>query len=157
MNLIYIPGEVYRRAARPVSVGTKSRAVDEHRRGAGLVEGGEGEAEGENERADVSEVIEATGHPGRKSHESRASGREQCRAALLVRLLPPPLPRHLSAVPSSFISSSSSLPLRTSRLLRRSPPFASAFCTSGRFRRANRHRHCSASPLYLLDLIRAAD
>lgn len=32
----------------------------------------------EGKRADVSEVIEATGHPGRKSHESRASGREQC-------------------------------------------------------------------------------
>lgn len=46
--------------------------------GAEFVEGGKGEAEGENERADVSEVIEATGHPGRKSHESRASGREQC-------------------------------------------------------------------------------
>lgn len=42
----------------------------------------------ESERADVSEVIEARGHPGRKSHESRASGREQCRAALLVRLPP---------------------------------------------------------------------
>lgn len=31
----------------------------------------------------MSEVIEARGHPGRKSHESRASGREQCRGALL--------------------------------------------------------------------------
>lgn len=67
---------------------------------AGFVEGGEGEEE--NERADVSEVIEATGHPGRKSHESRASGREQCRAALLVRLLllPSPLPRGHHTPPS---------------------------------------------------------
>lgn len=34
------------------------------------------------ERADVSEVIEVRGHPGRKSHESRASGCEQCYRAL---------------------------------------------------------------------------
>lgn len=102
MNLVYMVRYIDVRLAR---VGTESRAADGRRRGAGFIEGGEGEAEGENERADVSEVIEATGHPGRKSHESRASGREQCRAALLVRLLPPPLPRHLS-VPSSFSSSS---------------------------------------------------
>lgn len=31
-----------------------------------------------SKRADVSEVIEARGHPGRRSHESRASGCEQC-------------------------------------------------------------------------------
>lgn len=30
------------------------------------------------ERADVSEVIEVRGHSGRKSHESRTSGCEQC-------------------------------------------------------------------------------
>jgi len=129
------------------------------RRGAGFVEGGEGEAEGENERADVSEVIEATGHPGRKSHESRASDREQCRAALLVHLLPSLLLRRSSLL---FLLPSPPLllllPLRkTTHLFRRSPALTSAFRTSGRFRRANRHRHCSASPLYLLDLIRAAD
>lgn len=106
MNLVHTVRYIDARLAR---VGTESRAADGRRRGAGFIEGGEGEAEGENERADVSEVIEATGHPGRKSHESRASGREQCRAALLVRLLLPPLPRHLSAISSSFSSSSSSL------------------------------------------------
>lgn len=84
------------------------------------VEGGQGSPEGGrgrgmrrrgrgSERADVSEVIEARGHPGRKSHESRASGREQCRAALLARLLPPTLPptssSSLSLSPSfSFLS-----------------------------------------------------
>lgn len=35
----------------------------------------------------MSEVIEARGHPGRKSHESRASGREQCRETRLRLLL----------------------------------------------------------------------
>lgn len=50
-----------------------------------------GKTEGEDERADVSEVIEARGHPGRKSHESRASGREQCQAALLLPHPPPQL------------------------------------------------------------------
>lgn len=118
---------------------------------AGFVEGGEGEEE--NERADVSEVIEATGHPGRKSHESRASGREQCRAALLVRLLllPSPLPRGHHTPPFPLpspppllllpLGTGSSLPPRSSNV----PP------------ELNRYRHCSASPLYLLDLIRAAD
>lgn len=59
--------------------------------------------EEESERADVSEVIEARGHPGRKSHESRASGREQCRAALLVHLLLPSSPPFSSVLllPSS--------------------------------------------------------
>lgn len=122
MNLVYTMRYIDERLAR---VGTESRAADGRRRGAGFIEGSEGEAEGENERADVSEVIEATGHPGRKSHESRASGREQCRAALLVRLLLPSLPRHFSAVaPSfSFSSSSSSLrgPLVSSAVLQRSP------------------------------------
>lgn len=119
MNLVYTVRYIDVRLAR---VGTESRAADGRRRGAGFIEGGEGEAEGENERADVSEVIEATGHPGRKSHESRASGREQCRAALLVRLLLlPPLPRHLSAVPSSFSSSSSPSSLEDLSSL---PPFS---------------------------------
>lgn len=121
MNLVYTMRYIDERLAR---VGTESRAADGRRRGAGFIEGSEGEAEGENERADVSEVIEATGHPGRKSHESRASGREQCRAALLVRLLPS-LPRHFSAVPPSFSfsSSSSSLggPFVSSAVLQRSP------------------------------------
>lgn len=155
MNLVYTMRCIDERLAR---VGTESRAADGRRRGAGFIEGSEGEAEGENERADVSEVIEATGHPGRKSHESRASGREQCRAALLVRLLLPSLSRHFSRRSSLLLLFLLFFfPRRTSRLFRRSPTFASAFRTSGRFRRANRHRHCSASPLYLLDLIRAAD
>lgn len=116
---------------RLARVGTESRAADGRRSGAGFIEGGEGEAEeGENERADVSEVIEATGHPGRKSHESRASGREQYRAALLVRLLLlPPLPRHLSLLFLLPFPPPSLLPSRTTRLFRRSPTFASAFRT----------------------------
>lgn len=126
MNLVYTMRCIDERLAR---VGTESRAADGRRRGAGFIEGSEGEAGGENERADVSEVIEATGHPGRKSHESRASGREQCRAALLVRLLLlllPSLSRHFPAVPPSFSfssSSSSSLggPLVSSAVLQRSP------------------------------------
>lgn len=48
--------------------------ADSRGNGAGEVGGSGG-----HRRADVSEVIEARGHPGRKSHESRASGREQCR------------------------------------------------------------------------------
>ena len=62
----------------------------------------------EGGRADMSEVIEARGHAGRKSHESRASGREQCREARLLlllllllllplsALLPPPLVRRIN-------------------------------------------------------------
>lgn len=117
MNLVYIY-QVRYTDMRFTRVGTESRVNVEG--GTGFVEGGEGEAEGEDERADVSEVIEATGHPGRKSHESRASGCEQCRAALLVRLLPP-LPRHLAAVPSSFASSSSPSSLEDHSSL---PPFS---------------------------------
>lgn len=49
----------------------------------------------------MSEVIEARGHPGRESHESRASGREQCRESVIF----PSLSLSLSFLPSFLPSS----------------------------------------------------
>lgn len=97
-------------------------------------------------RADMSEVIEARGHPGRKSHESRASGREQCRETRLrllllsffvrfpllpsfrsISFLPPPLRllRHLLLLLLPLLVHLVHLPLvrhvDTSFLARRSP------------------------------------
>ena len=54
----------------------------------------------------MSEVIEARGHPGRESHESRASGREQCRESVIfppLSLSPSFLPFFLP--PLAFVTS----------------------------------------------------
>lgn len=127
-----------------------------------------GKMKREDERADVSEVIEARGHPGRKSHESRASGREQCQAALLLPH-PPPQPSSLS-YPLLLVASPllHSLSLSLFLLLTRSCFHCrSRFCLfhRGTVRSLNGKTANPiaigiaprASSLYLLDLIRTAD
>lgn len=132
----------------------KSKEANSGRKEAQTAEKTRGRAQ-QGKRADVSEVIEAGGHPGRKSHESRASGREQYRETLLLFLLfllhGFPFSRFSLSSPFSSPFTFASSWFEFSRL---GSPFSTV---PPRSRAGNRHRRCSSASSWLLGSIRVVD